>query len=130
LGNRFPETFGRIEADMETAGYSGKYARGLEWGSQEEMAAQRAELADARVLEGSERAMLGLAVAESVVHAVLWANSDKPAEFIQNANDYYRHTMSGDTAWADLDAISMAVDMMELTGRYESAYVVLDILLQ
>ena len=51
------------------------------------------------------------------------------AAFVQNAKDFTKHKTSGDTAWADLDAIGMAIATMEMTGDYVAAYIVLDILL-
>ena len=130
LGKLFPETFGRIEADMETSGYSSKYTRGVEWGSQEEISAQRAELIKGETLESVDKAAFALGVADTLLHAYERTQDGGADDFVKSANDYYRDIMSGTSAWADLDAVCMAANMTALTGRYESAYVVLDILLQ
>jgi RHS repeat-associated protein len=40
--------------------------------------------------------------------------------FVANSMDYARHQAEGDVAWADLDVIMMAIDMLSITG---SSYV-------
>ncbi len=48
----------------------------------------------------------------------------------EDAVDYARHSADGDVASMDLEAVSIAANLMGLTGAYETAYLVLDILLQ
>ena len=81
-------------------------------------------------MTGSERVAIAFAVAHTLFDAAKWIYGDKEEQFIAAASDYARHTRDGETAYADLDALELAINMMQLTGRYESAYLVLDILLE
>lgn len=42
--------------------------------------------------------------------------------FLESASDFYRHSLTGQTAYADLDAYIMAVSMAELVENYYTGY--------
>ena len=54
-------------------------------------------------------------------------SSSRAAEI---AESYGRHIASGDNAYADLDAVDLALAIQEGTGNYYMGYLALDILLQ
>jgi hypothetical protein len=90
---------------------------------------QRREAAAAEGARVGRMAVTGLFAAMSLVNAFMWAEDEYGANFfVQNAMDYYKHTLEGDTAYAQLDAINMAVSIMTLTGNAYIGYVVIDIL--
>ncbi len=64
-----------------------------------------------------------------IASAVFWAAGDGAKLFLENASDFYRHALTGQTAYADLDAYIMAISMAELVENYYTGYVILEILL-
>jgi hypothetical protein len=47
---------------------------------------------------------------------------------VDNSRDFQRHIISGDTAWAELDALSIAIDIIDITGNYVAGLAVFDAL--
>ena len=87
------------------------------------------QLLAAGAAEGIHLSAEVLHVAREGIHLSFGAESAAQS-LVDNAADYYRHVMNGDSAMADLDAIGIATSLMELSGDYVLAYSVLDVLLQ